>query len=488
MSPLIATAIYGIGICIVLLLDRDRRSRTSAALWLPIVWLLISGSRPVSAWIYHGSTATPEQLLDGSPVDAAVRLAIILAGVIVLVRRKKTVAAIVQQNTPLLLFLAYCLLSTIWSDYTGVALKRWIRLLGDFTTVLIVLSERDRSGAIRRVLSCVGIVLIPSSILLDKYYPDLGRYYDTWSGRMFFSGVAADKNMLGMTCLVYGVVAVWGFVTTCKEPKGRGRMRRLVAQAMIVAMVLYLFRDADSMTSESCFIMASTLIVLTTFWRTARKPLFVHLMVAAMVGLSFATLFLHLGNGAALRQMGRNPTLTGRTEIWAGLLRFSGNPLIGTGFDSFWLGTRMERIWAAGGQLYGINEAHDGYLETYLNLGWVGVALLASLIVTGYRNIQGALRFEPETGRIRLGLFVAVIIYSFTEAGFRTNSSVWIAFLFAIAAVPLLPKRRIEARPASRRGRSPRITEESPVQASPVEQLVPRSLAQAAIPVLRQAT
>src|SRR5581483_4780832 len=101
--------------------------------------------------------------------------------------------------------------------------------------------------------------------------------------------------------------------------------------------------------------------------------------------------------GAALQSLGRNPTLTGRTEIWSAVLHFAGNPLFGTGFESFWLGDRIKHIWAYGEMTYGINEAHNGYIETYLNLGWIGVALLVNLIITGYRNIHGAMRLDPAT-------------------------------------------------------------------------------------------
>jgi O-antigen ligase len=231
--------------------------------------------------------------------------------------------------------------------------------------------------------------------------------------------------------------------------------------------------------------MASALIVATSFSKIARKPLIVHLMVAIVVGASFGTLFLDIGGDAAFHALGRNATLTGRTEIWSGLLQFSGNPLIGTGFDSFWMGKRMERIWAAGGLLHGINEAHNGYLETYLNLGWIGVALLAVLIVTGYRNILGALRLEPELGAIRLGLFVAVIVYSFTEAGFRTNSSVWIAFLLSIAAVPSRPILKLERPLVDRHFAGLEAKGGSRVGTSPARQMVPRKLGKMATRVPR---
>jgi len=132
--------------------------------------------------------------------------------------------------------------------------------------------------------------------------------------------------------------------------------------------------------------------------------------------------------------MGRDPTLTGRTGIWGAVISVSGNPLLGTGYESFWLGDRLQKIWAM--TMDGLNEAHNGYLEIYLNLGWVGVTLLAFLIVTGYRNAVAAFRYDPDAGGLRLAYFVVAVIYSFTEAGFRETALVWIFFLFATSAVP----------------------------------------------------
>src|SRR2546428_3149771 len=44
--------------------------------------------------------------------------------------------------------------------------------------------------------------------------------------------------------------------------------------------------------------------------------------------------------------MGRGPTLTGRTQIWHLVLSMTTNPLLGTGFESFWLGPRLQKIWS----------------------------------------------------------------------------------------------------------------------------------------------
>jgi O-antigen ligase len=116
------------------------------------------------------------------------------------------------------------------------------------------------------------------------------------------------------------------------------------------------------------------------------------------------------------------------------------NPLFGAGFESFWLGPRLDKIWAV--YWFHPTEAHNGYLETFLNLGWVGIALLAVVIVAAYRNVAAVLRRDPEAGRLRLAFFVSAIAYNFTESAFKTMNPVWFIFLLAAIAVPKvgLPK------------------------------------------------
>lgn len=135
-----------------------------------------------------------------------------------------------------------------------------------------------------------------------------------------------------------------------------------------------------------------------------------------------------------LHSIGRNSTLTGRTQIWAAVLAQRINPVLGTGFESFWMGNRLQSVWSL--SQVGIEEAHNGYLELYLNLGWVGLTLLAVLIVSGYRHALSLFHRDPVAGRLRVAFLTAGIIYSCTEAGFRMMSPVWIGFLLAIVAVP----------------------------------------------------
>lgn len=434
MGPQIASVVYAIGICVLFWLDRDREARTSIALWIPVLWVLINGSRPISSWFQTGPTTfSAKQYLDGSPVDAAVWGTLLAAGLIVLAGRSRQVGMLLRTNVPVLLFFAYCALSIFWSEYPFVAFKRWTKAVGDLVMVLIVLTETDRYSAIKRLLGRAGFVLIPLSVLFIKYYPDLGRTYNVWTWEPMYSGVTLGKNLLGMACLIFGVGSVWRFVGAYCGEKGVQRTRQLIAHGVVIAMAVWLLFTANSMTSLSCFVMATGLIVMTSLPAVVRRPAAVHLLVAAPVALSLFALFFSSGSNL-VESLGRNPTLTGRTAIWTVVLSLAGNPLVGTGFESFWLGDRLQKVWEL--TATGIQEAHNGYLEVYLNLGWVGVTLLGVLIVTGYRNILTVFRRDPNAGRIRLAFFVVGLIYSLTEAGFRMMALVWIFFLWATTAIP----------------------------------------------------
>jgi len=85
------------------------------------------------------------------------------------------------------------------------------------------------------------------------------------------------------------------------------------------------------------------------------------------------------------------------------------------------------------------NEAHNGYIEIFLNLGSLGLALLAGVMVKGYQNIMVALRRNVDTGTLRLAYFVTALAYNFTESAFRMIDPVWIVFVVAVTAVPDVP-------------------------------------------------
>ena len=440
MPPLFATIVFGFAIWGLFFLGRDRKARVSKALWIPVIWLSISGSRMVSQWLSatalykaHPSLNAVEQPLDGSPFDRNLLLCLIALAVIVLIERRHLVIRVVRANGPILLFLLYCAASIVWSDYPSVAFKRWTKAIGDLAMVLIVVTDANPMAAVKRLLTRTGFLLLPISILLIKYFPHIAVGYRSYSSFPTYMGVTTSKTELGGISLLFGIASAWQFVECLQDKRDPRRTQRLAAHGALVVMSLFLIWRANTVTALMCFLMAGSLIAATSFSRFARKPSVVHLMVVGMLCVSFTALFLGVGAGL-VELVGRDSTLTGRTGVWHLILGMAPNHLLGTGFESFWLGPRLAKIYHV--YWWHPNEAHNGYIEVFLDLGWVGLAFLGLVLVTGYRNVIRAFRQDRDAGRLRLAYFVVAVVYNFTESATRIMHPVWILFLLAIVAVP----------------------------------------------------
>src|SRR5580765_7019156 len=133
----IATLAFALAILGLFAIDRDRKVRTSKALWIPVIWVSIAASRMVSQWLTATGWAnvgvritSTDQVLEGSPFDRYFLMAVVAIAVIVLIGRGSRVATVLRANGPIVLFFSYCAISTLWSDYPDVAFKRWIKALG----------------------------------------------------------------------------------------------------------------------------------------------------------------------------------------------------------------------------------------------------------------------------------------------------------------------------------------------------------------------
>ena len=433
MPPAIATIVFTVGILGLFYLVRGRGSRMSKGLWLSAIWIFLICSRPPSMWLgmsqnVSGVDAT-QAYEEGSPFDRAVFLILLVAALVVLVSRSEKVKRLLQRNMPILLYFSFCAISILWSSYSFVAFKRWTKAIGDVGVVLIILTEPDTLSAIKRLLTRLGFILFPLSVLFTKYYPALGRRL-TMSWTEETTGVALQKNELGLICMIYGVFFLWMFISEYRVRGNPSRRRHLIAYGAIIAMVIWLLYQCNSMTSITGLVSAATVTWLAS--RPSRSTAVVHWAVAAVLGLAITAMFFDSGGGM-IEALGRNPTLTGRTQIWSMVLSMHTNPWVGTGFESFWLGPRLEYMRTALPN-FPINEAHDGYLEVYLNLGWAGICLIALLLVTAYRRIILGIRRNPEKGSLFLGFFLCTLFYSFTEAGFRYMNPSWFFLLLVIVA------------------------------------------------------
>jgi exopolysaccharide production protein ExoQ len=452
MPPFIASIIFGIGIAGLFYLDRGEKPRVSKALVIPMVWMILNTTHPLSFWLGMSPNVggdAAQAYVEGNPFDRNVILVLQLAALVVLLSKRAKIGQILRKNPLILVYFSFCLLSILWSDFPFVTFKRWIKALGDVEMVLIIFAESDPFGALSRLLTRLGFFLFPLSILFIRYYPQIGRRV-TNSFTNEPVGVTTQKNELGIMCMMYGVFFVWRFISVYRDRKNPARRRRLLANGTVIAISMYLLSQCNSTTSIVGFALSAGVLWLAS--RPSGRPALVHLAVLAVLGFSIFALFFNPGGGL-VQTLGKDPGLTGRKDVWDILLNMKTNPLIGTGFESFWLGWRLEFMRNALPN-FPINEAHNGYIEAYLNLGWTGLCFIVLLIVRGYNGITLHLHQDPGKGSVLLGFLLCALFYSFSEAGFRFLTVSWFFLLLVIIgasqSVSLAnSRRRGRLRPAS---------------------------------------
>jgi exopolysaccharide production protein ExoQ len=437
---------------IIFLFRRDIREKpdVSGALWLPLLWLVLTCSRSFSEWLnifgLHVSGAASVE--EGSPLDACFYLALATVGFCVLNKRQVRLSEIVLNNGWVIAFFLFCFISIAWSDFPFISFKRWIKILGHPIMALIVLTEPDPEEALIRLMKRCAYVVVPVSILFIKYYPQLGRAYDQWTGAAMTRGIAGGKNQLGADCMILGFFFFWYLLQTWQIERNTRRRNELRLIAGFLIAIWWLFLQAHSATSSICLFIGAMIVVFVGI-RSINKNFIGTYMSAALVLLAAAELTFGISERLS-EALGRGSELSGRTELWATVLGFHTNPILGTGFESFWLGERLQRVaeiywWHPAG-------AHNGYLETYLNLGLIGLSILIGLIIATFWKIRLELFRNFEWGRYRLGLLAALVLYNWTEGGFGTYSPVW--FVFYIIAMDYPRPYLTTARPSVADARS----------------------------------
>ena len=248
---------------------------------------------------------------------------------------------------------------------------------------------------------------------------------------------------------VLGISLVWALLEL-REPKRLRRRTQAAIYAALLVMIVWLLIGARSATAIGCTTVGVGLLIAMRM-RTVRINIRGWVTATVVLGTLIAmTGAWTLVQDALVERLGRDPTLHGRKEIWAAVLNEGTNLFFGTGFYSFWTAERVQRLSAE--YFYDLTEAHNGYLEVYLNGGLIGLGLLLGLLcATAMIAIRGLEKGASPLAALGLVLLIVSILYGVTEAVFSRLSLVWFGLL--LAALSDVPSK---AASLSRRVLSPR--------------------------------
>lgn len=422
--------------------DGKERASVSSAIWIVVAWAVNYGSRSVTEWFKVAEgPIRPESADEGNPVEALISLSLIAAGAIVLLRRGVRLPAVIRANAWLCVFYLFWFTSIFWSDYPLITFKRLFKDMGNVVMVLVILTELEPSEAIKAVCARVAYLCIPLSILLIRYYPDFGRIYTGFSNsESMWVGVATHKNTLGVLAFVGAVFLLWDLLACKKKPRTGTEKFLRRSRIIVLMMCWYILAIANSATALVCGVLGSACLLAFRIPSVKSNPARVEKFGLGVVAvLLVLDAVFNLKETIIVQLLGRDMTLTTRTDIWPILVQLQDHPLLGAGFNSFWTGSRLVMSYE---ELGGIIQAHNGYLETYLNGGLVAVGLLMVLLLSAYMGIRKQLMLGAPEGSIRFVVLLMAVIYNNSEASFNKVGLLWLLTLFAILEYHAQPRLR----------------------------------------------
>ena len=298
--------------------------------------------------------------------------------------------------------------SPLWADVFGFSMKRVLVVV--FGTLAGLGLAR---GHTPRQLTDILIVVILSYMVFGVFAEISVGMFRPWMSEYRFSGTTHPNNQAVMD----GILILACMARVMTDRKADWRLILIAAFAFVI-MVMTKSRTV----LFGCLIAMSVLAMLRTPWQLIFGSgvlgitlLSGFLCFAAIAGMDIAD------DVFAIFTLGRTDetsTLTGRIPLWEELFGYiNQRPLLGHGYGSFWTPDRILKVSLNQG--WQIPHAHSGYVETLLNLGYGGLLLLLTLMMTAF---SCSLWRSITQGRLQdlfaLGIVIYSMVFSLTDTAF----------------------------------------------------------------------
>jgi exopolysaccharide production protein ExoQ len=308
----------------------------------------------------------------------------------------------------LLVYLAFAGASALWALNPKLSFIRFTQevmiLASGILPTMLAARTADVMGG---VFLCFGFGLILNVLLGDHAGTGYGGYF-------------LDKNASGQFAAI-------AFLLALHQVLYRGLRRALGMIVVVIAgIVLYL---TNSKTSIGFGFLAPFLAGFTLMTRKMMRisPAIVVFIIITLLVFFRDQVGWHVFN---------DPTFSARTLIWDFVTYEIGRrPLLGWGYQSFWLiGADSPAIFEAPGWVKTMPNAHNGYLDTVLEMGLVGLALLVIFIMTTLHAIGRVADRDPTRAWLMLSLAIFIIFHNLLETSWmRGYDFVWVMFALVAA-------------------------------------------------------
>ncbi len=368
-----------------------------------------------------------------SPLGNLGAFLFLAAFIILALTRWQLLLKVAIQNFWVLILPLLILSSAFWSDYPDKTLRGGVQFL---ITVAV--------GVI------AGACIRPRVLISAAFCAFLCTAAGCWAyglndllqGNMeTVRWILGSKNQLAML----GAYTLLTALAIFLDPFQARVMRALAVGGVIVA-VLNLHTGQSAGTSVFVIPAVFTMFALRalSFLPGRTRAAIAVVTIAAALVLGLAALSLLKSEGEVLEALGKDSTLTGRTEIWANAQEyFSERPLLGVGYQAFWQidNPRAVMLWLVNYEPIGAGfHFHNLYFNTAVELGLAGLLAVALLQLTAIVRLLLAVFGALSPSRIfAAGIIIYLLGISLVEV-LQTYQFTTGAVLFYISWCYLKPR------------------------------------------------
>ncbi|GGD72050.1 O-antigen ligase family protein [Microbacterium murale] len=289
-------------------------------------------------------------------------------------------------------YVGLALVSVAWSQWRLPTILTWMLLAAVTVNALLVAHALSWEEIVRALASAfkwilglslalelwVSLVvhgpLLPNFLTLPDGDVDPHWYWvrDNLFDGGRIQGIVGNSNVLA-------IISLFAIVTFGVRFALRARWRAGLVMWMLVAA--YMMLRASSATTYVCALAAAVVLMVALLIRRARTPgarTRIYAICGGAVVIVVAALIVF--HRPLFEALGRSADLTGRTDvIWTKVLeRAATHPVFGNGFSSPWIPTDPSFDGWITDHGITVFHAHNMWLDVLMQLGAVGVVLMAA--------------------------------------------------------------------------------------------------------------
>jgi exopolysaccharide production protein ExoQ len=322
-----------------------------------------------------------------------------------LVTNAKRIFSMALQMRLLTLLALFTICSAAWSqEPLRSALNGGFYLIETLFAFYLVL--KFETEEILSLVMMTGVVIAVSGLIMVFLFPQFAVAQSVRDG-IAWTGLFSDRTTTGKT-MVFLLSPALIF-------RRRSITYYHLAYIALIAFLVFMAHAATARVITILYLgLMAAVYLYGRFGRRSSLIIAGLLLSLGVLVASVGVLFLP----QLLSALGRNVTLSGRTEIWSlVLVSISKRPLLGYGFYAFWLGLRGESARLIVGTNWVFGYAHNGILEIWLQLGLVGVGLFFLTLFQATRNAWICLRRGCPPGmQWYIGIIALTFLYNVDES------------------------------------------------------------------------